>query len=52
MLHRTENKRFKGLRAYSTDSTGKLAFLNNILGIFKAEVNETGGFVSNEWQWK
>ena len=42
----------QGAAAYSTDSTGKLAFLNNILGIFKAEVDETGGFVSNEWQWK
>lgn len=42
----------QGAAVYSTDSTGKLAFLNNILGIFKAEVDETGGFVSNEWQWK
>ena len=42
----------QGAGVYSTDSTGKLAFLNNILGIFKAEVDETGGFVSNEWQWK
>ena len=42
----------QGARTYSIDSTGKLTFLNNILGIFKAEVDETGGFVSNEWQWK
>jgi hypothetical protein len=42
----------QGAAAYSTNSTGKLAFLNNILGIFKAELDEKGGFVSNEWEWK
>ena len=29
-----------------------LAFLNNVLGVFKAEFDETGGFTSTEWQWK
>jgi hypothetical protein len=43
---------FQGASAYSTDSTGELSFLNNILGIFKVELDETGSFVSNEWQWK
>ena len=42
----------QGAAAYSTNSTGKLAFLNNILGIFKAELDEKGGFISNEWEWK
>ncbi|MDQ3977751.1 MAG: hypothetical protein M3264_14615 [Thermoproteota archaeon] len=42
----------QGAAAYSTNSTGKLAFLNNVLGIFKAELDEKGGFVSNEWEWK
>ena len=43
---------FNGASAYSTNSTGQLAFLNNILGIFKVEIDETGNFVSTEWQWK
>jgi hypothetical protein len=43
---------FQGAAAYSTNSTGKLSFLNNILGIFKVEVDESGNFVSTEWQWK
>jgi hypothetical protein len=42
----------QGAAAYSTNSTGKLAFLNNMLGIFKAELDEKGDFVSNEWEWK
>jgi hypothetical protein len=43
---------FQGASVYSTDSIGELSFLNNILGIFKVELDETGSFVSNEWQWK
>ena len=27
----------------------EIGFLNNILGIFKAELDEKGSFVSNEW---
>ncbi len=43
---------FHGAAAYSTDSTGELSFLNNILGIFNVEIDQTGRFVSNEWEWK
>jgi hypothetical protein len=43
---------FVGASAYNTNSTGDLAFLNNILGIFKVEIDETGNFVGTEWQWK
>jgi hypothetical protein len=43
---------FNGATAYSTNSTGELAFLKNILGIFKVEIDETGKFTGIEWQWK
>ena len=43
---------FYGASDYSTDSTGELSFLNNILGIFNVEIDQTGRFVSNEWEWK
>ena len=46
------NPVIQGAAAYSTNSTGKLAFLNNMLGIFKAALDEKGDFVSNEWEWK
>ena len=43
---------YQGASAYSTNSTGELSFLNNILGIYKGEVDESGNFVLKEWQWK
>ena len=35
---------FQGASAYSTNSTGKLSFLNNILGIYKQEADEKGNY--------
>jgi hypothetical protein len=43
---------YQGASAYSTNSTGKLSFLNNMLGIYKGETGETGNFVLREWHWK
>ena len=42
----------QGASAYSTNSTGKLSFLNNMLGIFKGEQDESGNFVLEQWYWK
>jgi hypothetical protein len=44
---------FRGSIVYSTNSTGNLSFLNNMVGIFKGEGDiTTGNFVSTEWEWK
>ena len=43
---------FLGAQAYSTNSTGGLSFLNNILGIFKGGLDESGNFVLEQWHWK
>lgn len=43
---------YQGASAYSTNSTGKLSFLNNMLGIYKGETDESGNFVIKEWHWK
>jgi hypothetical protein len=43
---------YQGASAYSTNSTGKLSFLNNMLAIYKGETEETGNFVLREWHWK
>jgi hypothetical protein len=43
---------FQGASAYSTNSTGKLSFLNNMLGIYKGETEESGNYESREWHWK
>jgi hypothetical protein len=50
----TENGQpvFHGATVYGTNSTGELSFLNNILGIFNVEIDPTGSFVANEWEWK
>jgi hypothetical protein len=43
---------YQGASAYSTNSTGKLSFLNNMLGIYKGETEGSGNFVLREWHWK
>jgi hypothetical protein len=43
---------FKGASAYSTNSTGKLSSLNNILVIFKGGADESGNYVDRQWLWK
>jgi hypothetical protein len=43
---------FQGASQYSTNSTGELSFLNNILGIYKGKTGENGNYESTEWLWK
>jgi hypothetical protein len=43
---------FLGSAVWSTDSGGRLAFLNNIISFFKVEVDETGNFLSIERELK
>jgi hypothetical protein len=45
-------KDFLGAQAYSTNSTGKLAFLNNILGIIKGGQDDSGNYAAEHWHWK
>jgi hypothetical protein len=43
---------YQGASVYHTNSTGELAFLNNVLGIYKGEADENGNFALSEWLWK
>ena len=43
---------FQGASAYSTNSTGKLSSLNNILVIFKGGADESGNYALKQWHWK
>src|SRR6476646_2527259 len=43
---------FLGSAVWSTDSGGRLAFLNNIIAFFKVDVDETGNFLSIERELK
>jgi hypothetical protein len=42
---------YQGASAYSTNSTGKLAFLNNIVVIFKGGYDENGNYALKQWVW-
>jgi hypothetical protein len=43
---------FQGASAFSTNSTGELSFLNNILVIYKIDGDESGNYAGTQWQWK
>ncbi|HEX5187473.1 MAG TPA: hypothetical protein VFV86_11340 [Nitrososphaeraceae archaeon] len=43
---------YQGASVYSTNSTGKLSFLNNILVIFKGETDESRNYALKQWHWK
>jgi hypothetical protein len=43
---------YQGASAYSTNSTGQLSFLNNILGIFKGGQDDSGNYALEHWHWK
>jgi hypothetical protein len=43
---------FQGASAFSTNSTGKLSFLNNILVIYKIDGDESGSYAGTQWHWK
>jgi hypothetical protein len=43
---------YPGARFVTTDSTGKLAFLNEIVGVTQWEVDELGNYTHRMWEWK
>jgi hypothetical protein len=43
---------YQGASVYSTNSTGKLSFLNNIVVIFKGGYDENGNYALHQWRWK
>jgi hypothetical protein len=43
---------YQGASAYSTNSTGQLSFLNNILSIYKGGQNDSGNYAIEHWHWK
>jgi hypothetical protein len=37
---------------YRTSSTGRLASINNVVGLVEAEVDNEGNFSEKTWEWK
>ncbi|MGC1932040.1 MAG: hypothetical protein WA667_23965 [Candidatus Nitrosopolaris sp.] len=44
--------RWRGSGFFRTSSNGKLAFLNNVVGVFETEVDTEGNFTEKIWEWK
>jgi hypothetical protein len=44
--------KWRGAGFFRTSSNSKLAFLNNIVGVFEAEVDTEGNFTEKIWEWK
>ena len=42
----------RGAIYWSTTSTGKLASLNNLVGVFEFEIDEAGNTSTKVWEWK
>jgi hypothetical protein len=42
----------RGAGFWSTPSTGKLAFLNDMMSVFRLEVDREGNLSAIEWEWK
>lgn len=44
--------RLTGSLFFETSSTGKLAFLNNLVGVFEYQSDESGNTSAKAWEWK
>ncbi len=43
---------WRGAIFFETSSEGKLGFLNNLVGVFEAQVDAEGNFTDKIWEWK
>ena len=44
--------KWRGAIFFDTSSDGKLGSLNNIVGVFEAQVDAQGNFRDKTWEWK
>lgn len=44
--------KWRGAVFLKAGSTRKLAFLNNVVGVFEAEIDMEGNFSEKTWEWK
>ncbi len=44
--------KWRGAIFYKTSSTGRLASINNVVGVFEADVDTDGNFSLKSWEWK
>ena len=46
------NRTDKGSVLFKSSTNGKLSFLNNKIGVFEGEVDESGSSIEKHWEWK
>jgi hypothetical protein len=46
------NVKWRGSLFFRTSSGSKLAFLNNMVGVFETEIDAEGNFSEKAWEWK
>jgi hypothetical protein len=46
------NVMWRGSIFFRTSSGSKLAFLNNMVGVFETEIDAVGNFSEKAWEWK
>ena len=51
-LIKDSSKVVYGSNFYSSSTTGKLSFLNNLVGIHEAKVDNDGNIIYRVWEWK
>jgi hypothetical protein len=44
--------KWRGAIFYDTSSEGRLGFVNNVVGVFEAQVDAQGNFRDKTWEWK
>ncbi len=49
---RDSSKVVYGSNFYHTSNTGKLSFLNNLVGVHEASVDYDGNIIYKVWEWK
>jgi hypothetical protein len=51
-LYKDGVARWIGSVFYTSTPTGKLTFLDNLIGVFDTEVSADGHVLEKVWQWK
>jgi hypothetical protein len=44
--------KWRGAHFFRTSANGKLAFLNNFIGLFEGEIDAEGNDIARIWEWK
>ena len=52
LIRSSSSKVISGSNFYRSSTTGKLSFLNNLVGVHEASVDKDGNILYKVWEWK